>query len=163
MSTTPRATPDVDLAIVGGGLVGASLAVALSGKGFRVLLIEASRYGTTCARVGCMPSKLLIAAGAAAHAARNTGLFGIRVSGVTVDGPAVLRRLRSERDRFVASVVDGLADLPEDERLRGTARFESDRTLVIGDAIRIRFRAAVVWGYSIRTVPSLRSPAGCPR
>lgn len=43
MSTTPRTTPDVDLAIVGGGLVGASLAVALSGKGFRVLLIEAAQ------------------------------------------------------------------------------------------------------------------------
>ena len=43
MSATPRATTDVDLAIVGGGLVGASLAVALSGKGFRVLLIEAAQ------------------------------------------------------------------------------------------------------------------------
>lgn len=34
---------EVDLAIVGGGLVGASLAVALGGKGLRVLLIEAAQ------------------------------------------------------------------------------------------------------------------------
>ena len=28
----------------------------------RVVLIDGGPYGTTCARVGCMPSKLLIAA-----------------------------------------------------------------------------------------------------
>ncbi|MBP28869.1 dihydrolipoyl dehydrogenase [Methylobacterium sp.] len=144
---------DYDVAVIGAGTAGIAAHRAASAAGARSVLIERGPGGTTCARVGCMPSKLLIAAGAAAHAARNTALFGIRVSGVTVDGPAVLRRLRSERDRFVASVVDGLADLPEDERLRGTARFESDRTLVIGDAMRIRFRAAVIATGSSPIVP----------
>ena len=32
------------------------------------MIIEGGTYGTTCARVGCMPSKLLIAAAEAAHA-----------------------------------------------------------------------------------------------
>jgi dihydrolipoamide dehydrogenase len=43
------------------------------------MIIEGGAYGTTCARVGCMPSKLLIAAAEAAHAvAAAPGLFGVR-------------------------------------------------------------------------------------
>ena len=43
-STTPAAAPavDVDVAIVGGGLVGASLAAALAPTGLRLALIEGS-------------------------------------------------------------------------------------------------------------------------
>lgn len=38
----PSTFPDCDIAIVGGGLVGASLAVALEGSGLRTVLLEAS-------------------------------------------------------------------------------------------------------------------------
>ena len=44
-----------------------------------VLLIEGGEYGTMCARVGCMPSKLLISAAEAAHVARNAAPFGVHV------------------------------------------------------------------------------------
>ena len=41
MSAAPAPNPrEIDVAIVGGGMVGASLAVALIGTGVRVLLIE---------------------------------------------------------------------------------------------------------------------------
>jgi dihydrolipoamide dehydrogenase len=70
----------------------------------RVLLIEGGPHGTTCARVGCMPSKLLIAAADAAHGATHARQFGVRTS-VEVDGQAVMGRVRRERDRFVGVVV----------------------------------------------------------
>ena len=76
-----------------------------------------------------MPSKLLIAAAAAAHAARSADLFGVRVSGISVDGPAVLKRLRAERDRFVGSVFRGLDALPDDARLAGTPALRMARPL----------------------------------
>ena len=41
------------------------------------LMIDPGPLGTTCARVGCMPSKLLIAAADAAHEARHGGVFGV--------------------------------------------------------------------------------------
>ncbi len=144
---------DYDVAVIGAGTAGIAAHRAATAAGARSVLIERGPGGTTCARVGCMPSKLLIAAGTAAHVARTADLFGIRVPDVAVDGPAVLRRLREERDRFVGSVLEGLDDLPEDERLGGTARFESDRTLLIDDAIRIRFRAAVIATGSSPIVP----------
>ena len=51
-----------DVAVIGAGSAG--LAAFRSAKAWtdNVVLIEGGPYGTTCARVGCMPSKLLIAA-----------------------------------------------------------------------------------------------------
>ncbi|SDN87211.1 dihydrolipoamide dehydrogenase [Methylobacterium phyllostachyos] len=142
-----------DVAVIGAGTAGIAARRAADKAGARAVLIERGPGGTTCARVGCMPSKLLIAAGAAAHSARNTDLFGIRVSGVSVDGPAVLARLRAERDRFVGGVFEGLDDLPAETRIAGAARFVDRDTLVVGEHTRIRFRAAVIATGSSPTVP----------
>ena len=68
----------VKVAIIGAGTAGMVAYQRARKHTDSVLLIEGKQYGTTCARVGCMPSKLLIAAADAAHAARSTGLFGIR-------------------------------------------------------------------------------------
>jgi dihydrolipoamide dehydrogenase len=144
---------DYDVAVIGAGTAGIAAYRAAAAAGARAVLIERGPGGTTCARVGCMPSKLLIAAGAAAHAARSTDLFGVRVSGVAVDGPAVLRRVRAERDRFVGSVFEGLDALPDESRLAGSARFADGRTLVVEDRARIRFRAAVIATGSSPVVP----------
>lgn len=142
-----------DVAVIGAGTAGLAAYRAATEAGARAVLIERGPGGTTCARVGCMPSKLLIAAATAAHAARSTDLFGIRVSGVSVDGPAVLARLRAERDRFVGSVLDGLDEIPEDARIRGSARFVDRRTLAVGADTRIRFQAAIVATGSSPIVP----------
>src|SRR5690606_24523763 len=91
----------VDVAIMGAGTAGMTAWRAAVKEGARTVLIEDGPYGTTCARVGCMPSKLLIAAADAAHAAAHTAPFGVHVDGVRVDGREVMNRVRSERDRFV--------------------------------------------------------------
>ncbi|MCJ2133448.1 dihydrolipoyl dehydrogenase [Methylobacterium sp. J-026] len=142
-----------DVAVIGAGTAGLAARRAAASAGARTVLIERGPGGTTCARVGCMPSKLLIAAGAAAHAARNTDLFGIRVSGVSVDGPAVLARVRAERDRFVGGVLEGVDALPEDGRIAGSARFADGGTLLVGEDARIRFRAAIIATGSSPIVP----------
>lgn len=46
MSRSAPARTEVDVAIVGGGMVGASLAVALGGTGVRALLVESVAFGT---------------------------------------------------------------------------------------------------------------------
>ncbi len=62
---------NVDVAIIGAGSAGLAAYRAARRWTDRVLLIEGGEYGTTCARVGCMPSKLLIAAAEAAEAVRE--------------------------------------------------------------------------------------------
>ena len=61
-------TSNVDVAVIGAGTAGLAAYRAAKAAGQRAVLIEGGPYGTTCARVGCMPSKLLIAAAEAAHA-----------------------------------------------------------------------------------------------
>ncbi|MDP2312696.1 MAG: dihydrolipoyl dehydrogenase [Pseudomonadota bacterium] len=123
----------VDVAILGAGTAGMAAYRAAAAVTDRVVLIEADRYGTTCARVGCMPSKLLIAAADAAHAAQQAPGFGVNVSEVSVDGRRVMDRVRAERDRFVGFVEETVTSFPEHHRLLGRARFVDDHTLAVGD------------------------------
>ena len=57
----------VDIAIIGAGSAGMSAYRAARKHTDSIVVIESGPYGTTCARVGCMPSKLLIAAADAAR------------------------------------------------------------------------------------------------
>lgn len=49
-------TLHTDVAIIGAGTAGLAAHRAARAAGKRALLIEGGQYGTTCARVGCMPS-----------------------------------------------------------------------------------------------------------
>jgi len=126
-------TLEVDVAVIGAGTAGLAAYRAAVAQGKRALLIEGGPYGTTCARVGCMPSKLLIAAAEAAHMLQAAPGFGVHPGAVRIDGGAVLARVRSERDRFVGFVLDSVANIAQCDKLRGHARFTGPHTLAVGD------------------------------
>ncbi len=123
----------VDVAVIGAGSAGLSAFRAAKAWTENVVLIEGGPYGTTCARVGCMPSKLLIAAAEAAHAVHQAPKFGVNTGVVEIDGVAVMDRVRRERDRFVGFVVDSVENIPDDQRILGMARFLDDHRIQVGD------------------------------
>ncbi len=126
---------DVDVAVIGAGTAGLVARRTAAGEGASTVIIDPGPFGTTCARVGCMPSKLLIAAADVAHDVRHADVFGVQVGGVRVDGTSVLERVRSERDRFVGFVLRSVEQLQEEGVLiRGRARFVDANTLVVTDA-----------------------------
>src|SRR5688572_27375794 len=93
---------EVDVAIIGAGTAGLAAYRAAKAGGAQAVLIEGGVGGTTCARVGCMPSKLLIAAAEASHAIDKAPGFGVHVEGrKVVNGREVMDRVKRERDRFV--------------------------------------------------------------
>jgi len=51
-----------DIAIIGGGAGGLSLASVASQLGVKVVLVEAAKMGGDCLNYGCVPSKSLLAA-----------------------------------------------------------------------------------------------------
>ena len=48
---------NVDVAVIGAGTAGLAAYRAAVAAGAKAVIIEGGSYGTTCARVGCMPSK----------------------------------------------------------------------------------------------------------
>jgi dihydrolipoamide dehydrogenase len=122
----------VDVAIIGAGTAGLAAYREVSDHTESVVLIEGGPYGTTCARVGCMPSKLLIAAAEAAHAVAEAPVFGVHAGPPRIDGKAVMARVRAERDRFVGFVVESVQSFPAEHRLKGHARFVDDHRLQVG-------------------------------
>ena len=148
-------TVQTDVAIIGAGSAGLPAYRAAKAAGASAILIEGGPHGTTCARVGCMPSKLLIAAAEAAHAAQHTAPFGVHVDGpVRVDGRAVMQRVKSERDRLVGFVLDSVDAIPAADKLTGYARFIDDGLLQVGDHTRVRARSVVIATGSSPVVPA---------
>lgn len=127
----------INVAIIGAGTAGMRAYREVSKKTDSVLLIEGDQYGTTCARVGCMPSKLLIAAAEAAHVGGQSDLFGIHYDKPDIDGAAVMKRVRAERDRFVGFVIEAVEDWPAEHRVKANAKFVSDNELQLSTGERI--------------------------
>lgn len=148
-----KATKTADVVIVGAGTAGLAAYRAAAARTSRVLLVENGLGGTTCARVGCMPSKLLIAAAEASHTARTAGPFGVHAT-VEVDGFAVMDRVRSERDRFVSFVLEGYEAIPEERRIRGTARFLGPKMIDVGGTL-VETKASVVATGSSPFIPEM--------
>ena len=146
-------TLSCDVAIIGAGTAGMAAYRAASVHSDKVLLIEAAHYGTTCARVGCMPSKLLIAAAEAAQGVREAHRFGVQAEAPRIDGRAVMHRVRSERDRFVGFVLDTIHGWPEAKRLFGRARFTSPNTLDV-DGQHVEARNIVIATGSRPRIPT---------
>jgi len=154
-------TRQTDVAVIGTGTAGLSAYRAARQAGKQALLIEDGPYGTTCARVGCMPSKLLIAAAEAAHVAQHGAPFGVHVDGtVRIDGREVMARVRSERDRFVGFVLESVEGIPAADKLRGRARFLSDTVLDVDGHTRVEARSVVIATGSRPVVPEAYAGLG---
>lgn len=144
---------NVDVAVIGAGTAGLNARREAARAGKSYVLIERGAYGTTCARVGCMPSKLLIAAAEAARGVSRAATFGVRASGVEIDGRAVMERVRALRDDFVSGVVESTEAIDDEARLRGEARFVDTTTLRVGDDVEVRAGAVVIATGSAPWIP----------
>ena len=145
---------NVDVAIIGAGSAGLTARRAAVAAGASVIMIDQGPLGTTCARVGCMPSKLLIAAADAAHHATEAARFGVQVGTIEIDGPAVMRRVRAERDRFVGFVLEVTDEARgEGEFIQGRARLTGPGRLIVDPDTEVTFRQLVIATGSSPIVP----------
>jgi len=135
--------PTCDVAVIGAGTAGLAAERAARKAGATTRLIDPEFAGTTCATVGCMPSKLLIAAADAAHGVGHAARFGIHTD-ARIDGRALFARLRRLRDDFAGGVRETIADLPEETRIRARAAFAGPGELELDSGARLTARSVVI-------------------
>jgi dihydrolipoamide dehydrogenase len=144
---------NIDVAIIGAGTAGLAAERNARRTGATTVLIDKHFSGTTCTNVGCMPSKLLIAAARAAHSVATAEVFGISVE-ARIDGPAVMRRIRKLRNEFVGTILESFEKLPEGVALKGAAKFVEEGVLQVGEQ-RINAKAIVIATGSSPVIPKV--------
>lgn len=124
-------TRQVKLVVLGAGTAGLTALSEAKRYTDDVLLINDGYYGTTCARVGCMPSKALLEVAHAYGRREWLGTVGINdADALTADLPAVMRHVRKLRDRFIAGPIKTAEQLGE-RSIQGRARFIDANTLEV--------------------------------
>lgn len=127
-------SPNLDVIIIGAGSAGLAALREVRKRTDNYLIVNDGPWGTTCARVGCMPSKMLLEAGNSFHARHKMAPLGIHGGdGLTVDVPAVLGRVRELRDDFVAATLQS-TDAGE-RGLSGRARLLDAHRVEIGGTV----------------------------
>lgn len=146
-------TIETDVAIIGAGTAGLNAVREADKAGVKWVLIESDSYGTMCAKTGCMPSKLLIAAAECSRSTDNGPIFGINIDNKQINAAAVFERVRNERDRFVSFVVNDTQALPKENRIRGHAKFIGPNSLLVDDHTRVNAQSIVIASGSTATIP----------
>ena len=128
----------LDTLIIGAGTAGLAALREVRKRTDNYLLVNDGPWGTTCARVGCMPSKMLVEAANALHARTRFETFGLRGGEhLHADLHAVLARVRALRDEFVAGTLR--ASDAGDKAISGRARLlDAQRVEVNGQTWKAR-------------------------
>ena len=139
----PKPADRYHLVVVGGGTAGLVSAAGAAGLGARVALVEKRLLGGDCLNYGCVPSKALIRAARAWHAAQGSNPFGAPTAEGTGDFGVVMermRKLRADISRHDSAVrFRGLGI----DVFIGEGRFVASDALEVGGQ-RLHFRKAVV-------------------
>ncbi len=122
----------VDVAIIGAGSAGLFALSQVRRKTDNFVLIDGGELGTTCARVGCMPSKVVIQVADDYH--RRTifereGIDG--AESLELDRPAIMEHVQDLRDVFVDRTLGVTDELDPEHLLDGYARFVDAHTLEV--------------------------------
>lgn len=144
----------VDVAIIGAGSAGlyALSQVRRAGKSF--VLINGGELGTTCARVGCMPSKALIQVAEDYHCRTHLGRYGVDGhEDLSLDIPEALAHVQDLRDTFVDRVLGNSTDNMGEEFIQGYARFLAPDLIEV-EGQRIAARRVIIATGSGPIVPA---------
>ncbi len=133
-SSNQKITRQVDVAVIGAGTAGQNAFRQASKTSKNIVIINEGFWTTTCVTVGCMPSKLLIAAADRAHDAKYSEQFGIH-SEVVINGKQVMARVQAERSHFESYIHKQVASWPDDKKIAGHAHINKQGLIEVNDEL----------------------------
>ena len=96
-----------DCIVIGSGPGGYVAAIRAAQLGKSTAVVEADKVGGRCLNYACIPAKALLRSADVLTEIRDSEEFGLKVSGVEVDYPAVQAR----REKVVSTLTSGVAGL----------------------------------------------------
>jgi len=119
-----------DLIIIGAGTAGISAYNEAIKYTQNILIINDGPWDTTCARVGCMPSKLLISSANRMHDIQTAEELGLKHNAV-IDPSDVMQRVHVLRERFIRATLKGVDQWDSSHKISGKAKFINPRTIEV--------------------------------
>jgi dihydrolipoamide dehydrogenase len=138
---SPTTSPaSYDVLIIGAGPGGYVCAIRSAQLGLKTACVDKeSKFGGTCLRIGCIPSKALLDATEKLYLAKHHfANMGIKVDNPTADLPTMMAR----KDRVVDTLTGGVSALMKKnkiDKLVGAAKFTGAKA---GDAHAVEITAA---------------------
>jgi len=124
--------------------------------GLKVAIVEKEKLGGTCLHRGCIPTKSFLHSSELAHQVHTMGPLGLKVDGLQVDWPAVLKR----KDTVVNQLWRGVEFLMKKNKIavfKGQGSIESGNTVVVngtGEKITAK-QLLVATGSRPKSLPDL--------
>ncbi len=153
---------NVDVAIIGAGTAGlyALREVRRAKKSF--VLIDSGPLGTTCARVGCMPSKVALHIAEFWNAQKEFQRFGISgAEHLKLDTKQAWAELRRQRDIFADGAAAGAEKAAGEHLIMGRARFLTPTLLEVEQANgtqQIQAQSVIIANGSRPVMPGFLQP-----
>ena len=148
---------DYDVIVIGAGAAGLTAAGGCGLYGLRTALIERGAMGGECLNTGCVPSKALLAAAAAAHRIRTAGRFGVHAGAPEIDFAGVRAHIRRAIETIAphdsAATMTGYGVTV----IAGDARFRSPHRVAVAGRVLRAPRIVLATGSrpSVPAIPGL--------
>ncbi|WP_440206460.1 dihydrolipoyl dehydrogenase [Acinetobacter oleivorans] len=119
-----------DIIIIGAGTAGISAYKEAIKHTNNILIINDGPWDTTCARVGCMPSKVLISTANRMFDIQNAQEVALDVS-AKINTNQVMQHVQTLRDRFTQATLKDVEQWPAKHKISGKAHFIDSQTIEV--------------------------------
>jgi dihydrolipoyl dehydrogenase len=127
-------TRHVDVAVIGAGHAGLNAIKEIRKVTENYVLINGGQLGTTCARYGCMPTKVALHLAETYNNRSQHQRLGIKGGeNLQIDIPEAMERIRELRDMFIDLILADTTDDMGDALIEGYAQYIDAQTLQVGN------------------------------
>jgi dihydrolipoamide dehydrogenase len=143
-----------DCIVIGAGPGGYVAAIRSAQLGKRTAVVERDKLGGRCLNYACIPAKAVLRSADLLSEIRESGEYGLKVSGVEVDFAGVQAR----REKVVGTLTSGVGALFKKNAIdviEGDASLNADGHVVVGDRTLAAQTVILATGSVPRTIPGV--------